>query len=71
MTQSEEKRLKKVAANILSRMEVCKNPTTLKELTASYRNIQETLARYSSTMGGEDDPVRELLRRWDEAAGMC
>lgn len=68
MAKTEEQRIKDISSAILAKMESCSNPRTMRDLTASYKNIQDVLAKMTAQPGGVDDPLLEVLARWDRAA---
>lgn len=42
----------------------------LRELVSAYRDLQKTVDEKTSTAGTDDDPLMEILKRWDKASGV-
>lgn len=42
----------------------------LRDLVGAYRDIQKVIDEKTSTAGTDDDPLMEILKRWDKASGI-
>lgn len=43
----------------------------IRNLTAAYRDIQKIVDDNKANIGSADDPLNEILKRWDNAAGIA
>lgn len=44
---------------------------SFRDLVASYRDLQKAVDEKATTTGTSDDPLIEILKRWDNAAGIA